>query len=211
MRQVEEFQCLSGGGLQGRIEDHLVLCGNSDLMRLMDVKIPYRLVDKTTVLLAIDGVLYGIFHIVYNGLPQVKAALIDLIRSNRHPIFAIRDFNVTPEMLHDIFDIATDGYDFPPYSERFRISEATPSEKSKIAAVVCREGLGPLTHVADTGRSMYVAIRINLIVTAVASLLGILLVFIRLAGAGILSPWVLFAVMAVETIVVALVSLFMRF
>ena len=58
---------------------------------------------------------------------------------------------------------------------------------------------------------MYVAIRINLIVTAVASLLGILLVFIRLAGAGILSPWVLFAVMAVETIVVALVSLFMRF
>ena len=211
MRQVEEFQCLSGGGLQGRIEDHLVLCGNSDLMRLMDVKIPYRLVDKTTVLLAIDGVLYGIFHIIYNGLPQVKAALIDLIRSNRHPIFAIRDFNVTPEMLHDIFEVATDGYDFPPYSERFRISEATPSEMSKIAAVVCREGLGPLTHVADTGRSMFVAIRINLIVTVAASLLGILLVFLRLAGAGILSPWVLFAIMVVETIVVALVSLFMRF
>ena len=95
MRQVEDFQWLSGGGLQGRIEGSTVLCGSPDLMQLMNVKVPYRLVDKTTVLLAIDGVLYGIFKINYIGLPEIRTALQELIASNRHPIFAIRDLCLT--------------------------------------------------------------------------------------------------------------------
>lgn len=211
MRQVEDFQWLSGGGIMGRIEGHTVLCGGSDLLQLMNVAIPYRLVDRTTVLLAIDGVLYGIFKINYTALPEVRSALQELIASNRHPIFAIRDFCITPEMLHEVFDVATDGYDFPPYGERFRLSEAQPSETSKIAAVVCREGLGPLTHLADTGRSMFVAVRMNLMITAFFVVFGMLLVFFRLIGTGLLSTWLPFVLMLLDAILVALVSLFMRF
>ena len=177
----------------------------------MNVAIPYRLVDRTTVLLAIDGVLYGIFKINYTALPEVRSALQELIASNRHPIFAIRDFCITPEMLHEVFDVATDGYDFPPYGERFRLSEAQPSETSKIAAVVCREGLGPLTHLADTGRSMFVAVRMNLMITAFFVVFGMLLVFFRLIGTGLLSTWLPFVLMLLDAILVALVSLFMRF
>ncbi|MBR3166110.1 MAG: hypothetical protein IKF16_08090, partial [Lachnospiraceae bacterium] len=211
MRQVEDFQWLSGGGIQGRIEGSTVLCGSSDLMQLMNVKVPYRLVDRTTVLLAIDGVLYGIFKINYTGLPEIRTALQELIASNRHPIFAIRDFNITPDMLHEVFDVATDGYDFPPYGDRFRISEAKPSETSKVSAVICREGLGPLTHLADTGRSMYVAIRLNLMITALVAVLGMLLVFIKLIGTGEVSAWLPFVLMLLDAIVVTLISLFMRF
>ena len=211
MRQVEDFQWLSGGGLQGRIEGHTVLCGSADLMQLMNVKIPYRLVDRTTVLLAIDGVLYGIFKVSYTGLPEIRSALQELIASNRHPIFAIRDFNVTPDMLHEVFDVATDGYDFPPYGDRFRISEAQPSETSKVSAVVCREGLGPLTHLADTGRSMYVAVRLNLLVTVLTALLGTLLVFFRLIGPGLLNAWLPFVLMLLDLIAVTLITVFMRF
>ena len=211
MRLVEDFQWLAGGGLQGRIEGHTVLCGSSDLLQLMNVKVPYRLVDHTTVLLAIDGVLYGIFKINYVGLPEIRTALQELIASNRHPIFAIRDFNVTPDLLHEVFDVATDGYDFPPYGDRFRISEAKPSDSSKVSAVVCREGLGPLTHLADTGRSMYVAIRLNLIITAVIAVVGILAVFVKLIGTGEVSAWLPFVLTLLDVIAVTLISLFMRF
>ena len=211
MRQVEDFQWLAGGGLQGRIEGSTVLCGSPDLMQLMNVKVPYRLVDKTTVLLAIDGVLYGIFKINYVGLPEIRTALQELIASNRHPIFAIRDFNITPELLHEVFDVATDGYDFPPYGDRFRISEAQPSETSKVSAVICREGLGPLTHLADTGRSMYVAIRMNLIVTAAVAVIGMLAVFLKLIGTGEVSAWLPFVLMLLDAVIVSLISLFMRF
>ncbi|MBQ6721734.1 MAG: hypothetical protein IJQ88_06145, partial [Clostridia bacterium] len=182
--RIDNLAFLAGGGIKGMAEGHTVLCGGSDVMRLMNVRIPYRLVSPTTVLLAIDGVLYGIFNIKYTPDPKVRKALVSLMRSNRHAIFAIRDFNITPEFIRDCFDVATDGYDFPPYTERFPISEAKPSEDSLVAAVVCREGLGPLTDVADTGRSIFVVSRINTLISAAASVLALLFSFVRLTVYG---------------------------
>ena len=182
--RIDNMQVLAGGGFKGMAEGRRVLCGCSDLMRLMNVRIPYRLISETSVLLAIDGVLYGIFNIKYTPDPKVRKALVSLMRSNRHPIFAIRDFNITPEFIHECFDVATDGYDFPPYMERFPISEAKPSADSQIAGVVCREGLGPLTDLADTGRSIFVISRINTILTVIASALALLISFIRILANG---------------------------
>ena len=210
MRRVEGFEFLSGGGMKGVVDGSVVLCGGLDLMRLMNVRVPYRLVSKTTVLLAVDGILCGIFNMKYEGQPQVRKALVGLIRSNRHPIFAIRDFLVTPDMLSDCFEVATDGYDFPPYVDRFAISEAKPSSDSKLAAVVCREGLGPLVHMADTGRSMYLAIRINLLLTVLAAVLGVILVFAKLLSAGVVSSGFLFLFLLLWALPVVLISAFLR-
>ncbi len=184
MRQIEDFEYLPGGGMKGVIDSSVILCGSSDLMQLMNVRIPFRLINRTSILLAVDGVLYGIFNMKYTADPQVRKALIGLMRSGRHPIFAIRDFNVTPVMLHDTFDVATDGYDFPPYVERFAISSVKPGEDSKVAAVVCRDGLGPLSNMANLGRRMYVATRTSLYFTAISAVLGMLLCFLRLVSAG---------------------------
>lgn len=211
MRHVENFEYLAGGGMKGIIDGETVLCGSLELMRLMNVRVPYKLVDKTTVLLAVDGMLYGIFNMKYTAQPQVRKALVSLMRSNRHPIFAIRDFNVNPEMLRQSFDVATDGYDFPPYVERFTISEAKPGEESKLAAIVCREGLGPLTHMADTGRSMYIATRLNLLITMLSSVIGIMAVFVKFLGAGFVAPGFLLGFMLLWAVPVVVISVFLKF
>ena len=206
-RQVENFEFLPGGGLKGIIEGHVVLCGGTELMRLMNVRIPYRLTDKTSVLLAIDGILYGIFSLNYTPLPQVRRALVELVRSGRHPVFAVRDFNVNPEMLHNTFDLATDGYDFPPYVERFAMSE--PSQgSSKIAAVICCEGLGPLTEVADVGRSTYLAVRVNLAVAGLAAVLGSIIVFLKLLTAGSVTIGFLLLLLLAWSVPMVFTSLF---
>ena len=209
-RHVSELEYLSGGGIRALIEGHQVLCGSTDLMRLMNVRISYRLTSKTAVLLAIDGVLYGIFTIEYTPLPQVRAALTELMRSSRHPVFAIRDFNVTPEMLHNVFDLATDGYDFPPYVERFKLSEAskTRSSSGKIAAVICTEGLSPLTEAADVGHSMYLSVRINLVITVIAAFVGMFVPAVLLLVKGSIAVSLLISLMLVWVIPVVLVSLF---
>ena len=209
-RGIENFEYLPGGGMKGVIDSRVILCGSTDLMRLMNVRIPFRLVDKTSVLLAVDGILCGIFNMKYTAKPQVREALIDLMRSNRHPVFAIRDFNVTPEMLHVAFDVATDGYDFPPYVERFGMSSAEPGEDSQIAAIICREGLGPLVHTADTARSMYSATRINTFLTAFSAFFGVIFAAVRLLGTGSLSIGFLFAFMFVFALLAAAVSFFNR-
>ncbi len=187
LKHVENFECLPGGGASGIIDGRTVLCGSTDLMRLMNVRIPFRLTDKTSVLLAIDGILYGIFSLHYEPMPQVRRALIDLVRSDRHPVFAIRDFNINPELLHNIFDIATDGYDFPPYVERFELSTPSSGKDSRIAAVVCNEGLGPLTEVADVGHKIYMATRTNLLLTTIAAVIGVFTVFVKFLTAGSVS------------------------
>ena len=211
MRQVENFELLPGGGMKGIIDGSTVLCGSTELMRLMNVRIPYRLVDKTTVLLAVDGVLYGIFNMKYTGQPQVRKALVGLIRSTRHPVFAVRDFNVNPEMLRDIFDVATDGYDFPPYLERFKLSEAPEGSEAPVAAVICREGLGPLSLMADTGRGMYLATRFNLIVTLLAAVIGVFAVFLRFLNVGSVGVGFLLLFAIVWALPVAAASLFLKF
>jgi len=208
-RPIDGFEVMPGGGMKGIIEGHVVLCGSTDLMRLMNVRIPFRLTDKTTVLLAIDGILYGIFSLKYEGQPQIRRALTDLVRTARPPVFAVRDFNVNPEMLHNTFDIATDGYDFPPYVERFRLSE--PSEDTKderIAAILCNEGLAPLTSVTAIGRSMFLATNINLILNVIASVLGVVLVFFRFLSTGANPLANLFLYMVFWTLPVLLVSFF---
>ena len=209
-RSIENFEYLAGGGMKGVIDSRMILCGSTDLMRLMNVRIPFRLVDKTSVLLAVDGVLCGIFNMKYTAKPQVREALIDLMRSNRHPVFAIRDFNVTPEMLHVAFDVATDGYDFPPYVDRFDMSSAEPSEDSQIAAIICREGLGPLVHTADTARSIYSATRINTVLAVFSAIFGLFFAALRLLGAGSVSIGLLLAVMLFFALVTGAVSFFTR-
>lgn len=211
VQPMSNFECLSGGGMKGIIDGHIVLCGSSDLMRLMNVRIPFRLVDKTTVLLAIDGILYGIFSMNYEPLPQVRRALVDLMRSNRHPIFALRDFNITPEMLKSTFDIATDGYDFPPYVERFKITETQPSESSKIAAVVCREGLASVTSMADTGKNIYTATRVNIVISVLSAILGMLIVFVKMLSTGSIGLGFIILYMLLTAIPVIVVSVFMKF
>ncbi len=95
--------------------------------------------------------------------------------------------------------------------DRFAISEATPSADSKLAAVVCREGLGPLVHMADTGRSMYLAVRINLLLTVLAAVIGVFTVFIRLLSIGTIGSGYLLLFLLLWALPVGLVSLFLRF
>ena len=210
-KHVENFEYLPGGGMKGIIDGETVLCGGTELMRLMNVQLPFRLIEKCSVLLAVDGILYGIFNMSYTADDKVRRALINLMRSNRHPIFAVRDFNISPQMLHESFDLATDGYDFPPFVERFKISEAKPGVKSRIAAVVCREGLGPLIHMADTGRSMYVATRLNILITLLSVVIGIMTVFIKFLSAGYVSIGFMLVYMLLWVIPVAAISFFLKF
>lgn len=210
LKHVENFECLPGGGASGIIDGHTVLCGSTDLMRLMNVRIPFRLTDKTSVLLATDGILYGIFSLHYEPMPQVRRALVDLVRSGRHPVFAIRDFNINPELLHNIFDIATDGYDFPPYVERFELSTPSSGKDSRIAAVVCNEGLGPLTEVADVGHKIYMSVRANLLLTVLAAVIGVFTVFIKFLTAGSVSLGFILLFMLLWALPAAAVSLYVN-
>lgn len=183
---VEAFTVHESGGLIAMVDGEEVFCGNAGFMRLMGMHLPEKFILKDCVYLAASGSICGLFEIEYTPTDAVKSALYALMSSNRHPIFAIRDFNITPQMLSTKFDIATDGFDFPAYSERYEISAAVPSEGSKPAALISREGLEPLVSLADHGRLLYGRIRLSVMLSVLSTVIGIIFMFIQ-SLSGVLS------------------------
>lgn len=175
---VENFSVHESGGLIAMVDGEEVFCGNAGFMRLMGMHFPEKFIVKDCVYVAASGTICGVFEIEYTATEAVKSSLMALMSSNRHPIFAVRDFNITPQMLSVKFDIATDGFDFPAYSDRYEISGAAPSEDSKPAALISREGLEPLISLADHGKMLYGRIRLNVMLSVMSTVIGIALMFI---------------------------------
>lgn len=179
MQQIENFEFLEGGGMSGRIGGHNVLCGGMELMRLMNITLPSKYIDKYSLLLASDGALKGIFNLRYTAKKSIRTALEEVMSSARHPIFAPRDFNVTPDLIHSLFDLPTDGYDFPPYKDRFTQYAPDPASDSEIAGIVCREGLEATAKLSRSARRCYSAARVNLLVAALGAVIGMILFFVK--------------------------------
>lgn len=175
---VEAFSVHESGGLTAMIDGEDVYCGNAAFMRLMGVILPEKYVLNNGVYIAVAGVICGVFEMEYTASDAVKSALEELVGSDRHAIFAVRDFNITPSMLSVKFDMPTDGFDFPPYSERYAISGAEPSEASKPAALISREGLSALVSLADHGKMLFSRIRLSVMLSVVSAVVGMLVMFI---------------------------------
>lgn len=175
---VETFSVHESGGLTAMIDGEDVYCGNAAFMRLMGVILPEKYVLNNGVYIAVAGVICGVFEMEYIASDAVKSALEELVGSDRHAIFAVRDFNITPSMLSVKFDMPTDGFDFPPYSERYAISGAEPSEASKPAALISREGLSALVSLADHGKMLFSRIRLSVMLSVVSAVIGMLVMFI---------------------------------
>lgn len=175
---VEAFSVHESGGLTAMIDGEDVYCGNAAFMRLMGVILPEKYVLNNGVYIAVAGVICGVFEMEYITSDAVKSALEELVGSDRHAIFAVRDFNITPSMLSVKFDMPTDGFDFPPYSERYAISGAEPSEASKPAALISREGLSALVSLAEHGKMLFSRIRLSVMLSVVSAVIGMLVMFI---------------------------------
>ncbi len=178
VHRVENFAPHDGGGMVAMVNGESVFVGGGGFMNLMGIRLPQKLNTINSLFVAINGNLVGIFTIVYHPTSSVQDALVMLLHSKLEPIFAIRDFNITPSMIKSRFKMPTDKFKFPAYTERFRISAAEPDNDSRVAAVIVRDGMGPLVDVAERGRRVHLGIRAATAVSALGSILGLIIMFL---------------------------------
>ena len=174
---VDSFTCNESGGLTALVNGEEVLVGSSAFMNLKGVHLPQQLNVKIAVFASINGLFVASFKIKYVPVQSVQNALFGLLRTRIAPIFAVRDFNITPLMLSQKFKMSTDGFDFPAYSKRYAMSAAEPSDYTQTAGIVARDGLGPLVGVAGTGRQLFNAVRICVILALLCTVVGVILMF----------------------------------
>lgn len=178
INKVENFAPHDGGGMTAMVNGESVYVGNTGFMNLMGIRVPQKLSTKSSVFTAINGSLVGIFTLNYKPVAAVQRALATLLRSKCRPVFAMRDFNITPMMIKRKFRMPTDRLEFPSYTERFELSALKPDAGVKPAAVSLRENMTSLVELSDTGRRLYAVSRAGAGISAVGSVLGIVLTFL---------------------------------
>lgn len=184
IHRVDNFACHRGGGLTGTVRGEQVLIGSSSFMNLMGIRLPQSQMSKSSVFIAISGELVGVFSIRYVPAAAVQEALVSLLRSRAvAPLFAIRDFNVTPLLIKQRYRMPTEGFDFPSFQERYRISALEPGENDQPSALLVRKGLGTYVETANAGRGLFRCVRLCLVLSLLCSVLGMLLMFFLCIGA----------------------------
>lgn len=176
--RVENFRCHEGGGLIAMVDGVEVYCGSASFMHLMGVHLPDMFKIKNCVYVSEGDTICGMFQMEYTPVDSVRDALYMLMRSDRHPVFAVRDFNITPQLLSVKYDIPTDGFDFPSFAQRYEISGTEPSEASKPAALVSREGLGAFVHLAEHAKGLYTRVRVSVMLSVMSTVIGMIVMFI---------------------------------
>lgn len=170
MQTVEDFACHEGGGILARINGETVYVGSSSFMRLMGVRLPKNASTKTAIFTAINDVLSGVFIISYTPVSSVQRALVALLRGRNEPLFAVRDFSITPMLIKQKFRLPSGSYDFPSFSDRYRISSPEAEEQGTVAAMFSRGGLNAVSGLVTRGRKLYNGLRIS----AALSILGVI-------------------------------------
>lgn len=207
--EPESFKCLNGGGYEALIEGKRVVCGSSALMTLEGVLLMEKVNYDNYVYLAVDGAMLAIFEVSYIARKNVRDALTDLMLSDRKPVFATRDFNISPTLLSSRFGFSADEISFPEFEKCYKISSAKPSEFSRPAAALSRSGLGAYVKLAKHGRKLFRVIRASTAISAVSAIVGMLLVTIFFAAgkytlAGVGAAVIYMLCMLVPEIVMAL-------
>jgi cation transport ATPase len=176
--KAEDFACHEGGGLAASIKGENVFVGTSGFMHLMGVRVAHSVDAKNTVFCSIGGILAGAFNIEYRAARSVHKALQTLRHGKNEPIFAVRDFNISPLLIKECFNLKGFNFGFPSFAERYRISDQEIASRSSAAAVLARDGLDPLIELAERGKRLYSAARSSVLLSIVSSMIGIVLMFL---------------------------------
>ncbi len=180
-----DFSFYEAGGMGAVINGEKVYVGSSGFMNLMGIRLPQELSVKTAVFSAINNELAGVFAVNYTPANSVQGALLSLLSTRIIPLFAVRDFNISPQMISQKFKISMEKAQFLTIGERYALSE-TESEKpgDTPLAALCREGLAPLADTVRGARHVVFSARISAVISILCSVVGMLLTcFLAFKGA----------------------------
>lgn len=175
--RVEEFLCYEGGGVGANIGGDRVLVGSAAFMKLMGIALPTNIDVAGAVYSAVNGVAAGVFVVNYEPVVIVQSSLVELMQSDIRPVFALRDFNITPAMIAGKYKISAEKMEFPSLEDRYALSsEHEGEEKGCPAALMSREGLGHFTALYKGGERLIKAVKRGFAMSAAGAAFGLLTV-----------------------------------
>lgn len=176
-RRVDSMHYHEAGGLVATIRGEQVMIGTAGFMTVMHIPLQQGEYVKEAIFCAINGQLQAIFSLKYEQPRKIRSALQSLIRAGVKPVLVTRDFNITPAMLHRRFQLPTNKMEYPEIKRRYELSDPGQEHNPVLGALVRRDGLEPFTEAIIGARRLRMVVRLNNILTILASVAGLALAF----------------------------------
>jgi hypothetical protein len=186
-QRVSDFDVLDSGGIRGRINDHKISFGSEAFMHISNIHLSgFNSNILGAAFLAVDERAAAVFTLQYLPTEKVQRSLYRLtnVKSKVKPLFATRDFNLTPAMLRSKFKIDLKDIEPIPYAERFKLSEDNPDKKAKPIAVLTDNGLNSFADISDSGRQLNSRVKYSKLFSVLCAFLGLFLMFFSCGGGG---------------------------
>ena len=150
--------------------------------------------------------LAAVFAVKYQPSEHVDFALRMTQRSHITPILAVRDPNITPQLLQRKFHKGV-RVQYPDITTRVALSEAE-NDRDLPRALLQREGMLPFAEVVAGSRRLCQAVRRSVTLSLLGSIVGTLLAFylMFLGSYALLTPMALVAFLLLWTLPVLLMA-----
>ena len=165
------------GGVAGEVGTSRVILGTAALMVQMGVRIHAGQGDQVCVYLVVDDALAGVLTLRYQTTKHTYQAMRMMRRMHMNAVLAVQDFNISPAMVETEFDLRRGFADQPDPAGVKRLLDPGYAWGDAPAAILTREGAGPLMQVLRCADKLAGAVRSLLTLGAFAGIFGMLIVF----------------------------------
>jgi cation transport ATPase len=177
-RPVDNLESYEAGGLTADIRGEQIVIGTYGFMNVMGIPVEQGYRIRNAVYCVINKQLSGVFALDYEMSHYDKESLTTLIRGGVSPVLVTRDFNVIPSMLKRLDDsIPVDQMEYPPIDRRRELSQQGQAHNPVLGALLTREGMGAYADAIIGARRLHTIVRLNAVLTILASLVGLVLAF----------------------------------
>lgn len=175
--EVRSLRYHESGGVEAEIGEDKVLLGGAGFMLRSSVHLNSGTNTRNALFIAINGSPAGVFNINYKANSEIERALHTLIRKRIFVILAVRDFNLTPTMIEETFNLKKGYLDYPEIEQRLALSDEDKYIRNDALAVITRSGIQPVAATLLAAKKLRRATIRNICLTTAASVIGMLLMF----------------------------------
>lgn len=175
--RVSKVQYYDFGGLSAVVESDSVLVGTVNFMNRIGINFGNLKGLSSAVLVAINNQPAGVIALEYHPSAQTFNALHALNRLKITPLLAMRDFNITPEMISALFEMKARAMEEASADRIDVLTDPEYAEEEPVCAILTRDGAVPYAQVLQSADRLSAAVRSNLILGAFAGICGVLIMF----------------------------------
>lgn len=178
MFTVDQFRIYEGGGYGAEIGGDVILVGSLRFMQLMGVYMREGVKIRNGVYLAINKEMCAVFALNYAPAGRVRKSLRRIEEASRlAPVFATRDFLITPALVHERYKIPAENLEFPGVEERSRLFGIRQVPPNQQGAVMTKSGFSAFAGVVTGSGILRTVTRYGTVISIVGGVLGLGLMF----------------------------------